>query len=91
MKKESAFKMKGFSGFGNSPLKKTPPKSTRKDTLRAVSGFEADFPKITQTARVFADVYSPKKNLNRAKKYFKAGAKEYARIGKKAINYFKAK
>ena len=120
--KKGPFKMKGFSGFGNSPVKKqtepqtesekrnqsnydsnvkskpvtgpftpkskeakfAPPKPNRKDNLRAISGFESDFPTVKKSLQL---TLNPKVYIDS----FKKTGKVIARKAKQGIDYFKAK
>jgi hypothetical protein len=110
--KQAPFKMKGFSGFGNSPAKQIlkpdppreqpkkqkpkrtnfnvsnpPPKPNRKDNLRAISGFEADFPKVKRGLKSIVDMYNPVNQYRTLKK----GAREVSKKVKQGIDYFRAK
>ena len=106
--KKGPFKMKGFSGFGNSPAKQTldkprelkqnkktnfnvsnPPvkPSTNGGTVRAISGFEADFPKVKKTVDLVKHAANPKTHLD----YLKTNVKRASKAVRQGLNYFKAR
>jgi len=83
-----AYKMKGFEGFGNSPLsKKYPPKSKRKDTLRPISQFEIEYPKTKKFTDMVKKSLTGEANVKRGMNL----TGKIVRSGKKVVNYFRAR
>ena len=84
----------GSKGTRNS-TKFAPKTSKRKDNLRAISGFEFDFPKITKNAKTIKNQFNKIDKKRVIESVASGGLSEAVRgvskIGKKVKNYFTAR